>query len=223
MDENEIGAASIRVSKTNFDYYNRTYSRIQTLLAEIFSVIELITGIGNMVCALVVNKKMSRKVIKHILYRNNKANIENDDKNTLDNSNAKTTYLDNQIQVKETNNNLNVGAFNTLEKPPSNYNEEKVIKALDHSNYFHFLKSYLCFKDPNTLLINECHEQYKEEVCIENILKRIYDSEERIDCIEAILNENNLQAKNTPKSDHFEKIIELVDKLEKKNVDNPKT
>ncbi len=223
MDENEIGAASIRVSKTNFDYYNRTYSRIQTLLAEIFSVIELITGIGNMVCALVVNKKMSRKVIKHILYRNNKANIENDDKNTLDNSNAKTTYLDNQIQVKETNNNLNISAFNTLEKPPSNYNEEKVIKALDHSNYFHFLKSYLCFKDPNTLLINECHEQYKEEVCIENILKRIYDSEERIDCIEAILNENNLQAKNTPKSDHFEKIIELVDKLEKKNVDNPKT
>ena len=52
--------------------------------------------------------------------RNNKANIENDDKNTLDNSNAKTTYLDNQIQVKETINNLNVGAFNTLEKPPSN-------------------------------------------------------------------------------------------------------
>ena len=66
MDENEIGAAAIRVSKTNFDYYNRTYSRIQTLLAEIFSVIELITGIGNMVCALVLNKKMSRKVIKHI-------------------------------------------------------------------------------------------------------------------------------------------------------------
>ena len=49
MDENEIGAASIRVSKTNFDYYQRNYSRIQTLLAEIFSVIELITGTENMI------------------------------------------------------------------------------------------------------------------------------------------------------------------------------
>ena len=167
---------------------------------------------------------MSRKVIKHILHRNNKVNIENDDKNTLDNSNAKTTYLENQIQVKETNNNLNISAINTLEKKPSSIDdEEKVIKALDSSNYFHFLKSYLCFKDPNTLLINECHEQYKEEVCIEGILKRIYDNEERLDCIEAILNENNLQAKNTPKSERFEKIIELVDKLEKKNDDNPKT
>lgn len=222
-DDNEIGAMIIEISNINFDYYNRSYSRIQTLLAEILSVVELLTEIGSMVCGIALNKKMSRKVIKHILHKNSKVNIENDDKNTLDNSNAKTTYLDNQIQVKETNNNLNISAFNTLEKPPSNYNEEKVIKALDHSNYFHFLKSYLCFKDPNTLLINECHEQYQEEVCIENILKRIYDSEERIDCIEAILNENNLQAKNTPKSDHFEKIIELVDKLEKKNVDNPKT
>ena len=223
-DDNEIGAAVVEISNINFDYYNRSYSRIQTLLAELLSVIELITGIGSTVCGIALNKKMSRKVIKHILHRNNKVNIENDDKNTLDNSNAKTTYLENQIQVKETNNNLNISAINTLEKKPSSIDdEEKVIKALDNSNYFHFLKSYLCFKDPNTLLINECHEQYKEEVCIEGILKRIYDNEERLDCIEAILNENNLQAKNTPKSERFEKIIELVDKLEKKNDDNPKT
>ena len=72
------------------------------------------------------------------------------------------------------------------------------------------------------MLINECHEQYKEEVCIENILKRIYDSEERIDCIESILSENNLQAKHFLKNERFEKIIELVDKIEKKNDNNPK-
>ena len=92
------------------------------------SVVELLTEIGSMVCGIALNKKMSRKVIKHILHKNSKVNIENDDKNTLDNSNAKTTYLDNQIQVKETNNNLNISAFNTLEKPPSNYNEEQARK-----------------------------------------------------------------------------------------------
>ena len=223
MDENELGAVLIAVSYTDFDYYKRNYSRIQTLLAEILSVIELITGFGNMVCAIALNKKMSRKVIKHIMQRNNKVNIENDDKNTLDNSKDKTTYLDNQNQIKGTNANLNISAFNSLEKAPSNYDEEKVMKALDYSNYFHFLKSYLWFKDPNILLINECHEQYKKEVCIENILKRLYDSEDRIDCIEAILNENNLKAMHFLKTERFEKIIELIDKIDKKNDNNPKT
>ena len=39
MDENEIGAVSIRVSKTNFDYYLRNYSRIQTLLSKMMTKI----------------------------------------------------------------------------------------------------------------------------------------------------------------------------------------
>ena len=75
-DDNEIGAAVVEISNINFDYYNRSYSRIQTLLAELLSVIELITGIGSTVCGIALNKKMSRKVIKHILHRNNKVNIE---------------------------------------------------------------------------------------------------------------------------------------------------
>ena len=61
-----IGELSLYLNKSNYDYFRRSYKKIQTLLAEIFSVIELITGIGNMVCAIVLNKKMSRKVIKHI-------------------------------------------------------------------------------------------------------------------------------------------------------------
>lgn len=103
-----------------------------------------------------------------------------------------------------------------------NNDEEKVVKALDSANYFHFLKSYLCFKDQKTRLINECYELYKEEVCIENILKRLYEYEERIDCIETILNENSLVAKNIPKSERLEKIYDLVNELEKKNNEKPK-
>ena len=52
MDENEIGAAL----NTNFDYFKRSYSIIQTLLAEILSVIKLILGFENMVDAFVLNK-----------------------------------------------------------------------------------------------------------------------------------------------------------------------
>ena len=166
---------------------------------------------------------MSRKVIKHVLIRNEKLNIENYEKNSLDISNNKgETYMSSQIQAKERTNSINFINIDNLQTNSPINDEEKVVKALDSANYFHFLKSYLCFKDQKTRLINECYELHKEEVCIENILKRLYEYEERIDCIETILNENSLVAKNIPKSERFEKIYELVNEIEKKNNEKPK-
>lgn len=45
---------------------------------------------------------MSRKVIKHVLIRNEKLNIENYEKNSLEISNNRgETYMSSQIQAKE--------------------------------------------------------------------------------------------------------------------------
>ena len=161
---------------------------------------------------------MSRKVIKHVLIRNEKLNIENYEKNSLEISNNRgETYMSSQIQAKERTNSINFINIDNLQTNSPNNDEEKVVKALESANYFHFLKSYLCFKDQKTRLINECYELYKEEVCIENILKWLYEYEERIDCIETILNENSSVAKNIPKSERFEKIYDLVNEIEKNN------
>ncbi len=78
--------------------------------------------------------------------------------------------MSSQIQAKERTNSINFINIDNLQTNSPNNDEKKVVKALDSANYFHFLKSYLCFKDQKTRLINECYELYKEEVCIENIL-----------------------------------------------------
>ena len=45
-DINEIGVITFGMNKSNYDYYQRTYKRIQALLAEIMSIISLILEIG---------------------------------------------------------------------------------------------------------------------------------------------------------------------------------
>ena len=46
MDKNEIGTVFISFSEINFDSYKRVYPRIQSLLAEVTSVINILMVIG---------------------------------------------------------------------------------------------------------------------------------------------------------------------------------
>ena len=50
-------------------------------------------------------------------------------------------------------------------------------RYLDKVNYFHILKSYFCFKDKKTEMINLCNNIIKEDMCIERILERFYNLE----------------------------------------------
>ena len=44
-------------------------------------------------------------------------------------------------------------------------------------NYYHILKSFLCFNDKKTKLINLCHDIINEDMSIERILERFYNLE----------------------------------------------
>ena len=44
-------------------------------------------------------------------------------------------------------------------------------------NYYHILKSYLCFEDKKSKLINLCHNIVTEDMSIERILERFYNLE----------------------------------------------
>jgi hypothetical protein len=48
---------------------------------------------------------------------------------------------------------------------------------INNVNYFHILKSYFCFKDKKTEMINLCNNIIKEDMCIERILERFYKLE----------------------------------------------
>ena len=43
-----------------------------------------------------------------------------------------------------------------------------------------FFKSYFCFKSTKYKLIDICHDLFKEEICIDKILKRLYNLENNI-------------------------------------------
>ena len=50
-------------------------------------------------------------------------------------------------------------------------------KELKKVNYFHILISYLCFKTKKTEIINLCDDIITEDLCVERILKRLYNLE----------------------------------------------
>jgi len=71
-NEKEIGKITIGINKSNFDNYKRTYPRIQSLLADFMSVVNILFEIGRALILFLSKKKMSKDIIKYILYDKNK-------------------------------------------------------------------------------------------------------------------------------------------------------
>ena len=67
LEENNkvnIGAIEFSLNKSNYDNYKRTYQRLQSLLAEIMSVISLLFEIGRQLSAFLCQKSMSKDIIE---------------------------------------------------------------------------------------------------------------------------------------------------------------
>ena len=52
-----IGSIKIELNKSNYDYYRRTYKKIQALLAEIVSIISLLFEVGRFILEFLTEKK----------------------------------------------------------------------------------------------------------------------------------------------------------------------
>ena len=48
-------------------------------------------------------------------------------------------------------------------------------------NFVHIIKSFFCCKDEKTEVITACHKYISEEICIEKILKKLHDFENKLD------------------------------------------
>ena len=59
-----------------------------------------------------------------------------------------------------------------------NGNYDKIVeKSFKSINYAKIIKSYFCFKDKNTNLINHCHKIINDDLCVEKMLEKFYISE----------------------------------------------
>ena len=189
-DINEIGVITFGMNKSNYDYYQRTYKRIQALLAEIMSIISLILEIGQIIMNFLCDKKISCELIRYLMskeknkiltYKKNDIHklTEINENNKVNNKEIKQSKINkswNIINEKEIGKNTNSILFISNEKNFCNYNiiRDKEFKSL---NYFHIIKSYFCFNDKKTKLINHCHKIISDDICIENILERFYINE----------------------------------------------
>ncbi len=79
-------------------------------------------------------------------------------------------------------------------------------------NYYHIIKSYFCFKDDKTKLINCCNNIISDELSIEKILRRINDMEDQINFIS-----NSLNVSGILRNVKYDEIKELIDKIDKNN------
>ena len=199
LEENNkvnIGAIEFSLNKSNYDNYKRTYQRIQSLLAEIMSVISLLFEIGRQLSAFLCQKSMSKDIIetlinrdkKHILrvqsYRINKLckTSENNNTTSIERKNTKYESLDMINNKLENSERIDKTKLDTS-KNDITYKNEKIKqirinnKHIEKVNYFHILKSYFCFKDKKTEMINLCNDIIREDMCIERILERFYNLE----------------------------------------------
>ena len=80
------------MNKSHFDYYIRSYQKLQSLLAEIMSVISILFELGKKISIILCNKKMSKDIISYILYPDKRRN------STEQNHNIKL------IKIQENNN-----------------------------------------------------------------------------------------------------------------------
>ncbi len=94
----------------------------------------------------------------------NNSDIKEKNKFNLKQTNIKSNISDIEKINKSNINNLNISRHKTNTK----------IRALKSINCFQFIKSLFCYKDIKSKLINFCFKLINEQMCIDNILKRIF-------------------------------------------------
>jgi len=234
----EIGRVTLGINKSYYDNYKRSYPRLQSLLAEIMSVVSLLFEIGRLVSYILCDKKMSKDIIKSILNKNGK-NILNRDNSYIIN-NKLIDYRKNEKPKGE------IGKSESEEKTkissPSidrnDISEENKIKnkniknekylqktiinnAFKKINYYHIFKSLFCFKDNKTKFINLCHNIIIEEMSIETMLKR-FNNLERIylSFLSEVNNDNIMDIKSNRYNEILNYIYRFNDEIKNDKTNN---
>ena len=180
-----IGTIEIGINKSNFDNYKRNYQRLQSLLAEIMSVSSLLFEIGIQISNILGDKKMSIDIMDYILNKNLIDRFKNHNAIKLFGRKIKKEESTNRkinLQIIENSNNKDDLA--QVDESKINKSDNNMIKnigeieenniILKKINYFHILKSFFCFKDKRSELINYYHNIISNNMSVEKMLERFY-------------------------------------------------
>ena len=185
-----IAVINFGVNKSNFDYYKRTYRKFQSFLADLMSIIHLIISIFKLLTYFLLNKKMNKDIIRKIMMVNEfkefKGKFSHYNKNGLVKS----------LKDNDKNKDKSISVFddkqNSKEVIKESYSiqlkdvilNERNIKILKNITLFNIIKSFFCFKDVKSKLIDLCNKIINEDICIDRILSRLYNLEKVYSLIE---------------------------------------
>ena len=190
-----LGEIVIEINKSNFDNYSRTYTKLQTLITEIYSIINLFFSIGKIIVQFLLEKKMSKDIIRVLLNKENNIDeinhsqipnqqnkkinklFKNIEKNKISSlelikSNVKSEEKINGFENLEQHNKHNI-----KNKKMSRNSINESTKILKKINLINIIKSFFCCKDKKSILINSCHNFVIDSISIEKILKTLYKLE----------------------------------------------
>ena len=235
LNSSRIGTITFGINKLYFDNYKRSYQKLQSLLAEVMSVISLLIEIGQILSSILCEKKMSTDIIDNLLneekpFETNNNNIKNifEENKTNELFKEKKLFHESVVNINENNTDLkdnNIEENNSETKKDYNISKNNIEinrrnKILKKINYFHIIKSFFCFKDKRTKLIDLCHDIITEDMSVERILKRFYNLEL---LYQKFSNEESNQ-NDINKIKNFKEINDNIDKinnnLKKENYSN---
>ena len=206
------------------------------------SVINLLFTIGKIITQILLKKKLNKDIAtylisKNLIYKKNSENkeINNNQKYqnkedsefelTHNKKNSERIMMKKENLEKENNVKINSKISRKDIFPSNDFKTEidvnqnsisdiNYFESINKLNYFDIIKSYLCCKNNNSKLINLCDELIDEDICLENILSRIYELENMTNILLKI-EQVNYSANEHEK---FKEIIKCIYEIEKKKL-----
>ena len=182
IDRSQVGRIFIGLSEINFDSYKRVYPRIQSLIAEITSMVNLLIVIGEILTKILLEKKMNKDIYKFIREKNfPKKAIELTSENKEIISKNNNLRVSNEIEKSNKSNQNSIDILSN-KKDGINYNKDNDndnidksnnINIINNMNYFDIIKSFFCCKNEKAKLINYYNDFISKEICLENILQKL--------------------------------------------------
>ena len=155
------------------------------------SVINLLITISQIITEFLLSKKMNKDIIRNIITSNP---IKDNDMEKEKNLNIKRMQdiFENSNEANAKNLDKAIIKTQVMESPKmkfsidtdinSNKNDKltienedaKIISVIKDLNIIYIIKSFFCFQDKKSKLINMCNDIINKEICVERILKRLY-------------------------------------------------
>ena len=239
-DSESLATITFGQSDKYYTYYKRSYQKIQSLLADIMSIVNILIGIGKIISNFILKKQMNKDIVRNLINRNIYQKIKEcslieknkKEKRLFDNINEKSANLERKeinikekSNIKDNSNKLNLSKndlfFEKKFEKMVNINKKKISKIyiFNKISFLDIIKSHFCFKEKKIKLINICDDLVMKDLCVDSMLGRLYEFEKLF----SLISKKKLSKLNLHINTKFRTIynyIKEINKESKKKMNN---